>query len=443
MDCRILRQVMLKADGHLVCDDSNGYFITLGEVSTTPGWSIAHVLTGGVYAHVRRAFAEDRVPWPGICETCDLYSRNGIANDTLGARMRIMVEPTLACRLACPTCKRVQEAGRRSGDWDLSPKLFAALLTSCARQGIEVEEIQYLGWGEPLLHPAFGELTQIARDLAPRAAQEVTTTGNVAFHDGLRAARLDRLVISCDGTRQDSYATFRRKGTLKTVFRFMAEAREKFLYPPVIEWKYILFDHNDSDAEIEEAQQLADRYGLDSILFILTNSKHSSPRFNVDNFAEFPLRSPIASLSPAAAMLKVKWTGTAIAEESDLGDGALASLYLDKCTITESRMLTLEGWALAADLAYVDHLALMLGNRMASRVRTAHRRIDVADARAGAAGPYCGFLIRVPIAEEQMRQPLRFVVTTKAGEQRFTARMRYHQPFGDQSFDEPLAIAAE
>jgi MoaA/NifB/PqqE/SkfB family radical SAM enzyme len=90
-----------------------------------------------------------------------------------------MVEPTLSCRLACPTCKRVQEANRRAGSWDLDPDLFAALLRSCARHNIVVEEIHYLGWGEPLLHTAFDRLTQIARELAPAAVQEVTTTGNI------------------------------------------------------------------------------------------------------------------------------------------------------------------------------------------------------------------------------------------------------------------------
>ncbi len=62
MDCRILRQLMLKADGHLVCDDSNGYFINLGVVSTTRGWSVAQVLTGAAYSHIRTSFEEGRIP---------------------------------------------------------------------------------------------------------------------------------------------------------------------------------------------------------------------------------------------------------------------------------------------------------------------------------------------------------------------------------------------
>jgi hypothetical protein len=34
MDCRILRQITLTADGHLGCDDSVGYKIDLGHVSS-------------------------------------------------------------------------------------------------------------------------------------------------------------------------------------------------------------------------------------------------------------------------------------------------------------------------------------------------------------------------------------------------------------------------
>lgn len=432
MDCRILRQLMLKSDGNLVCDDSNGYYITLGEVSTAAGWSIAQVLAGGVYGHVRRSFAEGRVPWPSVCETCDLFSRNGMPRDTLGSRVRVMVEPTLHCGLACPTCKRVQEAGRRAGGWTLEPERFAALLKSCAKERLAVEEIQYLGWGEPLLHPQFDRLTEVAREHAPAATQEVTTTGNVAFHDGLRAAKLDRVVISCDGVRQDTYQTFRRKGRLATVMQFMRDARAGFAARPWLEWKYIVFDHNDSDAEIAEAQTLAEELGVDSILFILTNSKNRSTRFDAAGIDEFPIRSPIASVMPAAAMMKTGWTGTVVAEDSSLGAGDKAMLHLDRCTVTESDIVVLEGWSLAADGGYVESIALLAGNRMRARVRTQHRRTDVARARPDAAGPDCGFLIRFPAGlmapGTSPDATYVFLVTTAAGEQRFHARLRFERP---------------
>jgi hypothetical protein len=427
MDCRVLRQLMLKADGNLVCDDSNGYFINLGQVSLAPGWSISQILTGGVYAHVRRAFQAGQTPWPSICETCDLFSKAGIPRDTLDSRIRLMIEPTLHCKLACPTCKRVQEGNRRSGSWDLDPDLFSALLHSCAKQRIAVEEIQYLGWGEPLLHTGFDRLTHVAREHAPAASQEVTTTGNVEFHDGLRFAQLDRVVISCDGVRPESYATFRRQGQLSAVFQFMRQARRGFEQAPFMEWKYIVFDHNDTDEDIINAQTLAESFGLDSILFILTNSKNRSRRFDVANMHEFPIRSKIASVMPAAAMMKTSWTGVVMPETSSLGEGRFASLYLDRCTITESNMAVFEGWSLASDLSYVDSVDLIRGNRVRSRVRTQHRRMDVLAARQGAQGPDCGFLIRFPIEQIELEESFLFAVKTRTGEQTFRAHVRFKQ----------------
>lgn len=427
MDCRILRQLMLKSDGNLVCDDSNGYFINLGQVSTAHGWSIKQVLTGGIYAHVRRSFGEGRVPWPAICESCDLFSQHGVPRDTLDSRIRLMIEPTLHCGLACPTCKRVLEGNRRAGSWNLDPDLLAALLRSCARHGIAVEEIQYLGWGEPLLHEGFDRLTRIAHDHGHAATQEVTTTGNLAFHDGLRAAQLDRVVISCDGVRQESYQKFRRKGSLPTVFQFMRDARAGFAARPFLEWKYIVFGHNDSDEEIAEAQALAESFGMDSILFILTNSKNRSPRFDAANLGEFPLCSPIASVVPAAAMMKTSWTGEVVPEESRLGVGPTATLHLDRCTITESDVAVLEGWCLAADRSYVESIDLIVGNRLRSRVRTQHRRQDVLAALPDAEGPDCGFLIRFPVDDLRLEETYLFTATTRSGEERFHARVRYQR----------------
>jgi hypothetical protein len=418
---------MLKSDGNLVCDDSNGYFINLGQVSTARAWDISQVLTGGVYAHVRRSFQEGRTPWPSICETCDLFSKTGIPRDTLDARLNLMVEPTLSCRLACPTCKRVQEANRRAGSWDLDPELFATLLRSCEKQRIAVEEINYLGWGEPLLHGSFDRLTRIAREHAASAIQEVTTTGNLAFHDGLRAAQLDRIVISCDGVRQENYEKFRRRGHLETVFQFMRDARSHITATPHIEWKYIVFDHNDSDEEIAKVQLLAEDFGVDSILFILTNSKQRSRRFSVENIGDFPIRSKIASVLPAAALMKTSWTGTVVAEASSLGEGRFASLYLDRCFITESNVAVLEGWSLSSDLTYVESIDLIVGNQVRSSVRTLHRRADVRAAREGAQGPDCGFMIRFPMDQIRPEQDFLFVVKTKAGDQNFRAQVQFRQ----------------
>jgi hypothetical protein len=124
MDCRILRHVTLKANGHLGCDDSVGYGIDLGQVSLSPGWRIRDVLNGPIYQHVRSSFEAGKVPWPGVCEGCDLFSSSSRPLDTLGSRLEILVEPTLACNISCACCMRKQIISKGRSTTSLDPAIF-------------------------------------------------------------------------------------------------------------------------------------------------------------------------------------------------------------------------------------------------------------------------------------------------------------------------------
>jgi len=99
MDCRILGQVTLKSDGHLGCDDSVGYGIDLGRVAPGGGWRLRDVLNGPVYSHVREAFRDGRVPWPGTCEGCDLLADGRAAEDTLDRHVDLLVDACLHARV--------------------------------------------------------------------------------------------------------------------------------------------------------------------------------------------------------------------------------------------------------------------------------------------------------------------------------------------------------
>ena len=331
MDCRILRMLTLKADGHLVCDDSSGYNLTLGEVSIKARWNILQVLNGPVYGHVRRSFMEGRVPWPGVCESCHTFSIGGSATDTLNTRIRLMVEPTLSCNLECPSCKRRVEERTRAGAGDLDPAVFEALIKSCATSGIEVEEIHYLGWGEPFLYPRLAELTHLARRWHPLCVQEATTSGSVDFHDYLEDVDLDRLIVSCDGVRQESYVQYRRNGSIALVFQLLSSL-DRFKSKPFVEWKYILFDHNDSDEDIFLAQEMAHDFGVQSLLFIITHSKKASRRFRSDNIEDFPVKYDFVTISPAAGLMTIKRSGAVMKQLSDLGDKADISFFFGSST---------------------------------------------------------------------------------------------------------------
>src|SRR5277367_2100225 len=146
MDCRILRQVTLKADGHLGCDDSVGYGINLGHVSLTPGWRLRDVLNGPVYTHVRASFKEGRVPWPGVCEGCDLFSSGAHPVDSLGRRIDLLVEPTLACNISCACCLRKQIISKGRNTSSLDPAILKQFIESCRFDNIAIDQVHYIGW---------------------------------------------------------------------------------------------------------------------------------------------------------------------------------------------------------------------------------------------------------------------------------------------------------
>ena len=219
MDCRILRHLTLKANGRLGCDDSSGYGIDLGGVALEPGWSLRATLNGGPYGHVRQSFREGRLPWPGTCEGCDLLSTGAHPNDTLDRRLELLVEPTLACSLHCACCLRKQiiAGGRDTNSMD--PEVFRRFFQACIDERIAVDEVHYIGWGEPLMHGDFRALFGIAKQAAPTAQQMVTTAGNVDFRSTVGNAALDRLIVSCDGSAQAPYQQYRRGGDFETVLQ--------------------------------------------------------------------------------------------------------------------------------------------------------------------------------------------------------------------------------
>jgi hypothetical protein len=244
------------------------------------------------------------------------------------------------------------------------------------------------------MHGNFRSLFDIVKLGAPLATQIVTTAGNVDFKTTVGDADLDRLVVSCDGSRQKAYAQYRRGGDLQTVIKFMRDSKKCGSRETFLEWKYILFEFNDSDEDILHAQKIADGIGVDSLLFIITNSKWHSKRFTVDNSDQIPIESHFAMVSPAAAMnaVAVECSAFPVFEDPKFGFG-----YIDKCTVSIGKFLTVEGWAYDQTGEYASMVELVVDGETRAKSRTNSKRIDVANVHTAAAGPKCGFMFRISI----------------------------------------------
>lgn len=239
----------------------------------------------------------------------------------------------------------------------LGPAIFRHLLESAHSEGITVDQIHYIGCGEPLQHGDFHTLFDIAKSTFPLANQLVTTAGNVDFRTAVGNIELDRIIVSCDGVNQRSYSRYRRGGDFETVLRFMRDSKKLGSPNTFLEWKYTLFEFNDSDQEIIQAQRLAEDIGVDSLMFVLTNSKWHSKRFTVENTQTLPLTSAIATVSPAAAMNAVAVDGSSFDESAIIQRGFG---HIDICAVSVGKFLTVEGWALDRNGAYAEMVELII-----------------------------------------------------------------------------------
>lgn len=419
MDCRILREITIKSDGHICCDDSNGYDINLGLISEKNGWNIRKVLDGPIYRHVRDAFDRGEAPWGDTCKGCDLFHNVGQPVDTLSSKISLRIEPTLACDLRCAFCKRQREANSRSGDWDLSLDKLRSFLKSCKSNRIDIEMVSYLGWGEPLNHQKFPEMVHLVRELNPTALQEVTTIANAEFAVAIGDAPIDRIIISCDGVAQPSYEKYRVNGNIERVFEFMRQsARRKSDHTKII-WKYILFQHNDSDEDVSWAQRFAEECALDEIHFILTNTKNGSRRFTLENIQDFPMISKIARVLPAAALQRVEASFVERVFNRSLNSAHTVG-YVDTLVRTNGGMLACDGWVMHPSGGHVYCILARLNDGKYAEV-TRQTRIDVRDNVPGAISGDCGFSILIPYPEsacgvtlsilvfaDQQREPAEF-----------------------------------
>ncbi len=253
---------------------------------------------------IRDAFhREDRYPFPSTCRRCamvypdaerdrSLY-RDGI--DTLH------VESSWLCNLDCPLCiPKKERKSLKDPPFHVEPSLWVALVHNLKLHGVKrVRMLHFEGRGDPLMHPHLGHLCKVFHMSYPDAIIQATTNGNFPFKDDLFEGGLTHLRISADGAREESYQTYRRGGKFAKVHKFMADAAEcrtrLGLQDRVhIEWKYILFEWNDTDEEMLEAYQIANDIGIE-LSFCLTPWEGKSLRFDNDNLSE-----KLAEIMPSA-----------------------------------------------------------------------------------------------------------------------------------------------
>lgn len=183
-----------------------------------------------------------------------------------GLPVSISFEPTTSCNLRCPECPSgLRQFTRPTG----------MLKQDFFRQTIDDihKELLYLIFyfqGEPYLNPEFLEMVRYA---SAKKIYTATSTNAHYLTDAVAKATvesgLDRLIISVDGTTQDTYKQYRVGGNLekvlegaKNIVKWKKELKSK---TPFVFFQFLVVKHNEH--QVEEIKRLAKEIGVDEVRF--------------------------------------------------------------------------------------------------------------------------------------------------------------------------------
>jgi cyclic pyranopterin phosphate synthase len=155
----------------------------------------------------------------------------GLADSYGRVATDLRVSLTDRCNLRCTYC--MPEEGL---DWLAKPELLTddeiVRLVGVAVTHLGVNEIRFTG-GEPLLRRGVVDIVTRTTQLEPRPDVSITTNGIGLARQAqaLREAGLDRVNVSLDTVRQDTFLQLTRRDRLKDVLAGLAAAHEAGLAP--------------------------------------------------------------------------------------------------------------------------------------------------------------------------------------------------------------------
>jgi len=181
-----------------------------------------------------------------------------------GTPIAISIEPTTACNLKCPECPSgLRQFTRPTGNLktDINTKILNNL-------GKNLQYINYYFQGEPFINPNFLDFVKEARD----KNIYVLTSTNAHFISKKTAhsiidSGLSELIISIDGTTQETYSNYRIEGQLKTVLdglenisNVKLERKSKL---PIVTLQFLVTQQNEH--QIEEIKTIQKKFNADNL----------------------------------------------------------------------------------------------------------------------------------------------------------------------------------
>lgn len=181
-----------------------------------------------------------------------------------GVPMTISFEPTTACNLRCPECPSgLRSFTRETGN--LKEDFFRTTIDDLYK------DLMYLIFyfqGEPYINPKFLDMVKYA---SSKGIYTITSTNGHFLNDENAKktieSGLDRMIISVDGTTQETYENYRKEGKLETVLQGAKN---------IVKWKkalhsstpHVIFQFlvvKPNEHQIPDIYRLAKEIGVDEV----------------------------------------------------------------------------------------------------------------------------------------------------------------------------------
>ena len=191
---------------------------------------------------------------------------------------RLYIECTAACNISCAQACCAPETGitrtRQAGMLDFD--LFTRVVDEA---GPSLGRIDFFNYGEAFLHKRAVEMCEYIKTKFPHIYLYTSTNGLAFTEDSVRRlvhSGIDEVTFSIDGAtpgelRDVPEARRLRKGDSDTCSAAAGEKQRAARDVPFINWRYILFTHNDSEAEMQLARTMAAEMGVDRLCWELTD----------------------------------------------------------------------------------------------------------------------------------------------------------------------------
>jgi radical SAM family protein/iron-sulfur cluster protein len=271
--------LVMLCDGRIVCGCADPYGKrVLGDARSA---SVHDVWTGATVSQLR---ADLNAGGSKFCGDCPLKLPLK-KDDTPPARSldagplpsRMYIECTAACNISCAEACCAPETGitrtRQAGMLDFD--LFTRVVDEA---GPSLGRIDFFNYGEAFLHKRAVEMCEYIKSKFPHIYLYTSTNGLALSEAQARRlvhSGIDEVTFSIDGATPESYVKYRQRGrfdvAMANLRAMVDEKRRSGRDVPFLNWRYILFKWNDSDAEMARARELASEIAVDRLSWEVTD----------------------------------------------------------------------------------------------------------------------------------------------------------------------------